>query len=243
MLRARVAFPFILVLSALTTSACDSLPGAPDAGPSSWIPSIAPSDLLGERGDSLYGYTPEERAAIRVRNVACTELGTGSGFAIDEHTIVTNRHVVNGYENLEVSTSDGRDLTVASVRTVAIADLAFITVVESLDTVVPLSSKDPALGDDVTIVGYPHGDALTTTKGVVIRSTEDSLDNADHVWLTSAKVEPGSSGSAAYNDAGRVFGVVYATEGVTDRGYIIPISLLLAAIDDDGIVTPLEPAC
>ncbi len=77
----------------------------------------------------------------------------------------------------------------------------------------------------------------------MIRSTEDSLDNADHVWLTSAKVEPGSSGSAAYNDAGRVFGVVYATEGVTDRGYIIPISLLLAAIDDDGIVTPLEPAC
>jgi S1-C subfamily serine protease len=233
----------MLAFGVLSLTACDALPGAPDADPDSWIPSIAPSDLLGDRVDSIYGYSPNESAAVRVRNEACDEIGTGSGFIIDDHTIVTNRHVVDGYATLEVSTSDGRDLTVSSVSTVSIADLAFVTVAESLDNSVPLSSTDPAAGDDVTVVGYPQGDQMTTTTGVVIRSEDDPLDNADHVWLTSAKVQPGSSGSAAYNNAGEVFGVVYATEGYMDRGYIIPISLLQAAIDDGSIVSELAPSC
>ncbi len=242
LVRSRAALALLIFL-ALGSSACDSLPGAPGSDPTGWIPSIAPSDLSGNGGDGPYGYTPGERAAVRVRNEACTELATGSGFAIDGHTIVTNRHVVDGYGILQVTTSDGRDLTVASVSTISIADLALITTVETLDSTVTLSSTDPVLGDDVTVIGYPLGDELRTTKGEIVQRADDPFDNADHVWLTSATAEHGSSGSAAYNDAGEVFGVLFAGEDATGRSYIIPVSLLQAALDDPSIVTTLAPAC
>jgi S1-C subfamily serine protease len=227
----------------LILGGCTSLPGAPGPGRTDWIPEVTPSALPSNLADNPYGFTPGERAAVRVRNQACNGLADGSGFAIDDHTIVTNRHVVDGYRVLEITTSDGRDITVAAASTVVIADLAVVTTVETLDYTVPLSSLDPALGDNLTVIGYPLGDELATTTGLVLQSIDDPLDNADHVWRTTASVRPGSSGSAAYNDEGDVFGIVFAGEDFTRRSLIIPVSLLERALNDPSLLTSVAPAC
>src|ERR671914_752028 len=48
---------------------------------------------------------------VRIRNVSCEGVGTGSGFALSDHVLVTNRHVLAGAETLEVSTWDGKTLS------------------------------------------------------------------------------------------------------------------------------------
>ena len=228
------------LLSVPALAACGVIPGAPDEGPTAWIPSTAPSPSLSPLPTGEYGFTPAEEAAVRIRNSGCSALESGSGFAIDDHTIITNHHVIADYDKLAITTSDGRDLTVASVATTTVADLAILTTVESMTHYVTLSDADPTIGDPVTVVGFPEGGEMTTTTGTILSSEADQLDNADHVFLTSAASKPGSSGSAAYGPDGTVFGVLYAGEGDTGRGIIIPISLLREALVHPE---PVAPSC
>src|SRR5262249_44927121 len=51
-----------------------------------------------------------ERMTLRVRNISCAGVATGSGFAVDQHTIITNRHVLEGAAVLELNTWDGTSL-------------------------------------------------------------------------------------------------------------------------------------
>ncbi len=238
MRRRQCAIP--VIATAFLITACGVIPGAPDPGPTEWIPSVDPSATPIDVADGQYGFTSAEQAAVRVRNSGCEDFGTGSGFAIDDHTIITNRHVVDNYEDLALTTSDGRDLKVASASTSTLADIAIITTVETLEHYVPLSEDDPELGDTVTVVGFPLGEELVTSTGLVKERADDNLDNADHIFVVSAAAEPGSSGSGAYNADGEVFGVLYAGEDATKWGYIIPVSIIRDALADS---TPIGPSC
>lgn len=71
------------------------------------------------------GFSKYEKAALRVRNIGCG-VSSGSGFAIADHVFITNRHVVGGATLLQVSTYDGRDITVNAVGAVVVADLALV---------------------------------------------------------------------------------------------------------------------
>lgn len=233
----------VLLATTLLIAGCGVLPGTPEPAPTDWIPSVSPSAISEGLLDSPLGFTPGERAAVRVRNDSCDELATGSGFVLDDHTIITNQHVVEDYGTLEVTTSDGRDVEVASVTTTTLADVAIITTVDALDWSAVLAGDDPGIGDDITVIGYPLGLELRSTTGMVVSREADSLDNADHVFITTALSEPGSSGSAAYNAAGEVFGVLYAGEDETKRSIIIPVSILRQILVDPNPVALVAIAC
>jgi S1-C subfamily serine protease len=178
------------------------------------------------------GFDAVQRMAVRVRNVGCGELSTGSGFAVDEHTLITNKHVVADSDNLQVSTYDGRDIDVGTAATAALADLAIVRTRDALPSYPVLAEADPRQGDGVTIVGYPSGGELTVTSGLVIGSTRDPLNaNLGEVLVTDAKVEPGSSGSAALDSQGRVIGVVYA-KTADDDSLLVPISTVREMLGD-----------
>lgn len=201
-------------------------------------PSIAPSDAAALSPD---GFDAVRRMAVRVRNVGCGELSTGSGFAIDEHTLITNRHVVAGASSLQVSTYDGRDLAVATASTAALADLAVVRTRDPLPSFPALGEADPRAGDPVTVVGYPEGGALTVTEGTVVGETTDPLHaTLGPVLVTDAPVEPGSSGSAALDAEGRVVGVVYA-KTADGRSLLVPLSTLQGVLADAGAFTPAKP--
>nr|WP_245852627.1 serine protease [Isoptericola jiangsuensis] len=228
----------------MTLAACGALPAMPPPVPDDIVPSAAaPAFADGARENlSPDGFDTVQRMAVRVRNVGCDALSTGSGFAIDEHTLITNRHVVAGNESLQVSTYDGRDIDVAAASAAELADLALVRTSDDLPSYPEISVRDPEAGDDVTVVGYPSGGRLTVTTGRVVGTTTDPLhENLGEVLVTDAVVEPGSSGSAALDDAGDVIGVVYAKTS-DGSSLVVPASTLRDLLADTSAFAEL-PAC
>lgn len=223
----------LVPLIALVTAGCGVLPPLPEPVPDDIVPSRAAGLEPAEGSDSLSpdGFDAVQRMAVRIRNVGCEELSTGSGFAIGEFTLITNKHVVVDSSSLQVSTYDGRDIDVGPAAAAGLADLAIVRTRDALPSHPELADRDPKQGDDVTIVGYPSGGKLTISSGSVVGSTRDPLHaNLGEVLVTDAKVEPGSSGSAALDSAGRVIGVVYA-KTADDDSLLVPISTVRTMLD------------
>jgi S1-C subfamily serine protease len=250
--RGRATATAVTAVVVITVAGCGIVPAfpvLPTAAPSQiaatdLVPSTAPAPSLDPSAAASLspdGFDTVQRMAVRIRNIGCGKLSTGSGFAIDEHTLITNRHVVAEAATLQVSTYDGRDVEVAAASTADLADLAVVRTQDALPAAPSLADADPAIGDSVTVVGYPEGGALTITQGRVIGTQTDPLhENLGQVLVTDARVEPGSSGSAALDDSGQVVGVVYAK---TDNGHslLVPISTVQTMLGDAAAFTDITP--
>lgn len=233
-----------LAVTVLAVTACGLLPPLPAPVPTSVVPSVLPRPSVSATSSVLSpdGFDAVRTIAVRIRNVGCGQLSTGSGFALDEHTLVTNKHVVDDAATLQISTYDGHDLTAQASATAALADLALVRTDQALPGVAGLADADPAIGDPISVVGYPLGRQLTITDGHVVATTTDPLHaTLGQVLVTDAPVEPGSSGSAALDSAGRVVGVVYAKSS-DGHSFIVPVSTLRQMLAAGGGFTP-APAC
>jgi S1-C subfamily serine protease len=190
------------------------------------------------------GFRTTERVAVRVRNVGCGSVSTGSGFAVSEDLLVTNRHVVAGAETLQVSTYDGQDLLVETAGAAVVADLAVVHTRSELPAAVTLAEADPSVGDPIEVIGFPGGGRLTSSSGTVLSLDEDPLAaNAGEVIITDATAQPGSSGSPMYDSSGHVVGVIYAATKDGSRSLAIPVSTLRRLLDQPeatGEVPPCE---
>lgn len=235
---AHVAPTGAMMLVAALLAGCGALPAMPGPMPTDVVPSTVPVVEPDATGNlSPDGFDAAQRMAVRIRNVGCSSLSTGSGFALDETTLITNRHVVADSTDLQVSTYDGRDIAVTASSTAALADLAVVRTAEPLPAAPVLADVDPEPGDTVTVVGYPLGGRLTVTSGRVIGTTTDPLnENLGEVLVTDAEVEPGSSGSAALDAEGRVIGVVYA-KNTSGMSFVVPVSTLRTMLADDTAFT------
>ncbi len=223
---ARVAAIAAALTGALALAACSVIPPAPSTLPDEWVPSISPSAIPSDQAESPLGYTLAERAAVRIRNISCDGVSTGSGFILDEHTIVTNHHVVEEAGRLEVMLADGTDVTVTGSTYATNADFATITTEESLSPAVTLSDTSAERHDYIYVVGYPEGDVLVVSSGAIEGTEFDAFDHASFVFTTSAQAAPGSSGSAVYNVDGQVVGVLYAGNHESGATLVIPVVLL-----------------
>lgn len=232
-----ISAPVRLVAALFLVGACAScsvLPSTPPSLPDSYIPALTSENRAAPQGNlTPYGFSEAQRMAVRVRNVSCTSVTRGTGFAIDAHTLITNRHVVEGTAQLQLNTYDGKDVSVTNSSVAGIADLALVRTTEELEAFPVLADDDPKPGDHLTVVGYPNGGKLTVTSGEAIKYTKDPLnENLGEVLYSSAEVEHGSSGSAVLDDEGRLVGVVYAKNAVGES-YIIPVSTLLDILGQD----------
>ncbi|MDN4477084.1 serine protease [Demequina sp. SYSU T00039] len=236
----------LAVALAMGAAGCGVIPQAPDPIPSDFVPSPSAEPGDGPGALSPDGFTAAQRMTVRVRSVGCSGtivLSTGTGFALDEHTLVTNRHVIANSKRITITTYDGRTINVTAATTSTAADIAVITTEESLGNAFAQTAEaDPEVGDLVTVVGYPNGGRLTTSSGVVLGATADPLGGAvDSVLATSATVKVGSSGSPALDEDGRVIGVVYA-KNISDQSFIVPVSTLNALLEEPALFVP-ESAC
>jgi len=236
-MRRALALAAVLVLGG-----CGILPSAPSPEPTDFVPSTSPSAAA--LGLSPDGFTAAQRMSVRVRNVGCGFLATGSGFALDEHTLVTNRHVVENAKYIEISTYDGRVIPATATTTTTVADIAIVTTEEPLGSShADRAVADPVEGDVITVVGYPNGGRLTTSSGVVLGETTDELSGAvGPVLASTADVELGSSGSAVFNAVGEVVGVVYA-KNTSNQSFIVPISTLNALLEEPSLLAPAVEGC
>ncbi|WP_228373285.1 S1 family peptidase [Demequina silvatica] len=241
MIRSRIAGATLA--AALTLTGCAQLPEEPGAMPDDFVPapSVSPGD--GSVALSPDGFSAAQRMTVRVRNVGCGFIATGTGFALDNHTLVTNRHVVEDAKRITLTTYDGRSIAATAASTTTVADIAIVTTEESLGTSYAFrAQEDPAEGDVITVVGYPNGGRLTTTAGVVLGATTDPLEAAlGTVLATSAEVEEGSSGSPVLDETGLVVGVIYA-KNFSNQSFIVPISTLNSLLDEASLFVP-EQSC
>ena len=171
-----------------------------------------------------------------------TEFGSGSGFVIDQDgRIVTNNHVVDNADEIDVTFWDGTVATARLIGADPYSDLALIEVSVEPARLVPLSLGDSdqlKVGQRVIAIGNPFGLVGTMTVGIVsgkgrtlpadtATSAASSFSNPD-IIQTDAAINPGNSGGPLLNSAGEVIGVNSAirTDG-TNRansgvGFAVP---------------------
>ncbi|WNM23319.1 serine protease [Demequina capsici] len=233
-----------LAVSCALVTGCSVLPSGPTPMPSDWIPQSSISPAARSGAMSPDGFSVAQRMTVRVRNIGCGFIATGTGFAYDDSTLITNRHVIEDSRSIEVSTYNGDNLNATAVSSTTVADIAIVRTNQAvLSSYAILAQQDPEPGDVITVIGYPNGGELTSVSGVVLGSTADPLDAAiGKVLVTSAEVEPGSSGSPVLSEDGEVVGVVYAK---TDDGnsLIVPVSTLRTLLSETSLLVPEAPSC
>src|SRR5579872_3323325 len=159
---------------------------------------------------------PGLRGGPRGRGVVT---GQGSGFFISaDGYAVTNNHVVDGADKVEVTTDDGKTYTAKVIGTDARTDLALIKVEGGSNfAFAKLSDGKPRIGDWVLAVGNPFGLGGTVTAGIVSAMGRDIGNGPyDDFIQIDAPVNKGNSGGPAFNTAGDVVGVntaIYSPSG------------------------------
>jgi len=160
--------------------------------------------------------------------------GLGSGFVVDkEGHIVTNYHVVQDVDKLEVHFASGKKAFAKILGVDPDSDLAVIQVDVPADELVPLTLGDSnaaKVGETVIAIGNPYGLSGTMTMGIIsgrgrvldsLRTTESGTAfSAGDLIQTDASINPGNSGGPLLNLNGEVIGVNRAiqTSGTTLSG-------------------------
>jgi S1-C subfamily serine protease len=160
--------------------------------------------------------------------------GQGSGFVIDEEGhVVTNQHVVDDAQSLNVTMRDGSRYTATVVGSDPSTDLAVIKVNAPASKLTPLELGDSSavrVGDAVIAIGSPFGLDGTVTTGIVSAlSREVEAPNnfaIDDTIQTDAAINHGNSGGPLLNTRGEVIGVnaqIRSESGGNDGvGFAIP---------------------
>jgi serine protease Do len=173
--------------------------------------------------------------------------GEGSGFFISaDGYAVTNNHVVDHAESVQVTTDGGAVYTAKVVGTDPKTDLALIKVDGKKDfPFVRFSDQQPRIGDWVVAVGNPFGLGGTVTAGIVsARGRDIGAGPYDDYIQIDAPINKGNSGGPAFDMSGNVIGVNTAifspSGGSVGIGFDIPAAtakLVVAQLKDKGAVT------
>src|SRR6266550_6538228 len=174
-------------------------------------------------------------------------MGQGSGFFISaDGYAVTNNHVVDGADKVEVTTDDGKTFTAKVIGTDARTDIALIKVEGGSNfPFAKLSEGKPRIGDWVLAVGNPFGLGGTVTAGIVSASGRDIGSGPyDDFIQIDAPVNKGNSGGPAFDTSGEVMGVntaIYSPSGGSvGIAFSIPASTVknvVAQLKDKGSVS------
>ncbi len=194
-------------------------------------------------------------AVVVIQSSGSGASGIGSGFIFDSNGwILTNKHVVNGADQISVQLNDSRIFTGRVYGIDTLTDLAIVKIDATGLPVAPLgSSDDLKLGQLAIAIGNPLGTfENTVTTGVVsglgrqIRAGDavgSSSEQLNNLIQTDAAINPGNSGGPLINSAGQVIGINTAVnQSAQGIGFAIPISvarpILLLAVAGKPVARP-----
>ncbi|MGD1022330.1 MAG: trypsin-like peptidase domain-containing protein [Candidatus Sulfotelmatobacter sp.] len=191
------------------------------------IPSVVNVTSRAVKIDFFYGEVPQE--------------GQGSGFVIDKDGhILTNYHVIEGAQQVEVTLHNRKKYKATVVGTDPAHDLAVIQI-KATDLVPAVlgDSRNLQVGQKVYAIGNPFGMAGTMTRGIVssIRPVrEPNGATIDDAIQTDAAINPGNSGGPMMNGHGEVIGIntmILSSSGQNAGiGFAIPINTAKAVLND-----------
>lgn len=163
--------------------------------------------------------------------------GTGTGFFIDDETLVTNHHVIRGARRVQVSFDDGRKVPITEVLAEdAGLDLAVLRLPNASAPSLPLYRGDRVEpGEEVVVLGNPEGLSGTLSTGIVSawRENTEALGLGPRpVLQITAPISPGSSGSPVMNRRGEVLGVAVAVHrSGQNLNFAVPVDELRGLLD------------
>lgn len=173
------------------------------------------------------------------------QLGLGSGVIISpDGYIVTNNHVIDEAERLEVTLNDNRTFDATVIGTDPRTDLALIKIEAKDLPIIPMGdSESLKVGEWVLAVGNPFGFTSTVTTGIVsakgrsIPSTNHSRQMGIESYIqTDAAVNPGNSGGALVTLNGELIGIntaIYSQTGnYAGYSFAIPTSIVKKVVSD-----------
>jgi len=183
----------------------------------------------------------EARAAAETKfEKKVVEAGTASGFFVDaEGRVLTNAHVIDGKNEIDIVLGSGRRLPGRLVGTAPQLDLALLQVDVPAGELHPLplgDSRSLQVGQKVLAIGNPLGLHDTLTAGVVSALNRSvpgtTVELSDALIQTDAAINPGSSGGPLLNSAGEVVGVNALGTGAQSLAFAIPIHLARRVMAD-----------
>ena len=166
--------------------------------------------------------------------------GLGSGVIVSgEGYILTNQHVVDGAEEINVELNDKRSYAARLIGSDPASDLAVLKVDQRNLPVLPMGDSDRArVGDVVLAIGSPLGLDQTVTAGIISakgRSTGLSDGSFEDFLQTDASINQGNSGGALINATGELIGInsqiLSPTGGNIGIGFAIPVNMAKNVMD------------
>ncbi len=173
----------------------------------------------------------------------------GSGVLVSpEGYILTNHHIINDADDIDIALADGRKIKAKLVGSDPETDIAVLKIeAKQLPTPITLGKVESVhVGDVVLAIGNPFGVGQTVTSGIVSALGRDhvGINTFENFIQTDAAINPGNSGGALIDTRGNLIGIntaIYSNNGGSmGIGFAIPINLakqVMESILANGSVT------
>ena len=173
----------------------------------------------------------------------------GSGVLVSpEGIILTNHHVINDADEIDVALADGRKVKAKVIGSDPETDIAVLKIeAKQLPTPITLGKIESVrVGDVVLAIGNPFGVGQTVTSGIVSAMGRDhvGINTFENFIQTDAAINPGNSGGALIDTRGNLIGIntaIFSSNGGSmGIGFAIPVNLakqVMESILKNGSVT------
>ena len=200
-------------------------------------PAVATTSNMAPSSASSIADLVEEVSKATVNIVVTTSTGEvtsegqGSGFVISpQGEIVTNYHVIDGGDNIEVVFNNGATFDASIIGTDEETDLAVLSIKspQPFPNVSFYQGSPVRVGDWVIAIGNPYGIGQSTSLGIISAIGRDRVESGAYVDYiqTDATINTGNSGGPLFNPQGQVIGVnsaIFSPTGASvGIGFSIP---------------------
>src|SRR5438132_2963154 len=180
----------------------------------------------------------QQRQFRNPNDQALVQNSLGSGVIVtNEGHIITNNHVVDQVDEIEVQLSDGRTKKARLVGADSQADLAVLKIDDPGVKPLKLADSDTVqAGDFVLAIGNPFGFEETVTDGIISSKMRPNRTDAfGDLLQTNAAINPGNSGGPLINLRGEVVGIntaiISRSGGSQGIGFAIPSNTIRTALE------------
>ena len=164
----------------------------------------------------------------------------GSGVIVsDDGYVLTNHHVIDGADEIQVALRDGRETLAEVIGTDPESDLAVLQIdLDRLPVIHLADTEDVAVGDVAMAIGNPFGVGQTVTMGIISATGRSHLGLSayEDFIQTDAAINPGNSGGALINAEGSLVGIntaIFSRSGGSQGvGFAIPMRLARSILED-----------
>ncbi len=163
------------------------------------------------------------------------QLGSGAIVSKEGH-IVTNNHVIEGMDEIEVELSDGRKRAARLIGTDPDTDIAVLKIDDKNLVPLPFGNSDAVeVGETVMAVGNPYGLEESVTQGIISAKNRAGSENTSDLLQIDAAINPGNSGGPLVNVRGELIGINEAifsrTGGWQGVGFAVPSATVRRTMD------------